>query len=82
MKKCIALILTLTILMSRASAFAITTESLSLKENMSFDEAVKEADKAFDKVRKEFEVFDFLSDYAKVTLAIKLTGLWDGKRVG
>ena len=72
MKKCIALLLVLTMLMSGASVFAKTTEPLSLKEKISFEDAVKEADKAFDEVQKEVEIFDFLSDYARINMAMKL----------
>lgn len=72
MKKCIALLLALTMLMSGASVFAKTTEPLSLKEKISFEDAVKEADKAFDEVQKEVEIFDFLSDYARINMAMKL----------
>ena len=64
MKKCIALLLAMTMLMSGTSVFAKTTESFAFKENLSFDAAVKEADETFDAVQKEVEIFNFLSDYA------------------
>ena len=72
MKKCIALLLAMTMLMSGTSVFAKTTESFAFKENLSFDAAVKEADETFDAVQKEVEIFNFLSDYAKINMAIKL----------
>ena len=75
MKKIICLILVLTMLMSSTSVFAKTFEALSLKEKITFEDAVKETDETFDAVEKEVEIFDFLSDYARINIAMKLMNI-------
>ncbi len=71
MKKCVALILVLTILMSSAYAFAKET-ILPKYEELDFEEALENVNEALENAEKEKELFGWLCDYTTLSLAINI----------
>ena len=78
MKKCIALILAMTMLMSSASVFAKEI-NLPKYEELDFEEALEIVYNALEDVEKEKELFGWTSNYNKLSLAVHIVNVSTSK---